>query len=426
VFALLALSPFGEIQDLVHQSWAAIGSVANAWYFADSGYFEASSRARLLLHTWSLSIEEQFYLGFAVVLTIATFIKKKLSKSEPQRKSLAPAVVLLVAAFVFSFVGSVLLSRGVRLTPLPFRFAYLGTPVRAWEFLVGIFTALVPTRVAVSKYRYRIVVSLMISIQALIAVTYSQYTTFPGVQALPIVLTTSTILLVGDKKPTVGSPPFIVRSLSWLGDRSYSLYLWHYPFLTIANLFDLASPTWNVINTTIAVALSVAVSDCSYRYLERPLQRSVAPTRSGATTLAGFVAAVLIFGGSVLVLANTGLGVSRESAFGERTILDASGCVTLADVHKLLDRCDPNSGSGDLVLLVGDSHAAAIYDGVLSATRSQQMSLALISNPGCPFLADPPMGADSCRNLQTETLEAFVILELITAYRREMDRCRAR
>ena len=54
LMALVALSPFGEIQDLVHQSWAAIGSVANAWYFADSGYFEASTQARPLLHTWSL------------------------------------------------------------------------------------------------------------------------------------------------------------------------------------------------------------------------------------------------------------------------------------------------------------------------------------------------------------------------------------
>ena len=407
LMALVALSPFGEIQDLVHQSWAAIGSVANAWYFADSGYFEASTQARPLLHTWSLSIEEQFYLGFAVVLAIATYIKKKLPKSELQRRSLALAVVLLVAAFVFSFVGSVLLSQGVRLTPLPFRFAYLGTPVRAWEFLVGIFTALLPTRMVFSKYLYRIVVGSMISILALIAVTYSQYSTFPGVQALPIVLATSIALLAGSENSATRSRSFLVRSLSWLGDRSYSLYLWHYPFLTFANLFDLVSPTWNVIKTTIAVALSLAVSDFSYRYLERPLQRSAARTRSGAMTLAGFMAAVFVIGGFVLVLANTGLGISRKSAFSETTTLDASRCVISGDIRNLLDRCDPNLGNDNLVLLVGDSHAAAIYDGILSATRSHQMSLTLISNPGCPFLADPPMGADSCRNLQIETREVI-------------------
>ena len=137
--SVLVLSPFGDQQQVAHTSQAASLFTANIYLALQNSYFALVNNP--LRHTWTLAVEEQFYLCLIVLLYVLHLIAQKISAE------FTKFVLRSVIVFgVISFLLSVMFSFGNRLIPLPTRVAFFSMPTRAWEFSVGILIALTEAR----------------------------------------------------------------------------------------------------------------------------------------------------------------------------------------------------------------------------------------------------------------------------------------
>lgn len=400
LLSLAVLSPFGEAQDAIRSSWAAVASVANGFFFLQNGYFEAGEVAVPLLHTWSLSVEEQFYYSFALVLG-AFAVAAKFARSDiARRRAVRIGLVALAVCAVASFVGSVLLSRGVRLVPLPFRFAFFGTPVRAWEFIVGVLAALVPVQRWIGTGLRRGATAALAASLVAASVVLSDTSTWPGLTALLPVLATAALMVVGAGSPSRRPGDRLAAAASWVGDRSYGIYLWHFPALVLGRVAARSTGVPDAVVVPIAVTASLLLAAASWRWIERPLQERRAGLGRRFAIVAASVVGCVVVGGGALRVADTGLGLREATVFVEDRTMVVSGCADAPTDDATLARCStaaPDGGS--TLVLVGDSQTVSVHDGVVVAARERGLGVVPIANSGCPFLADPAMGNESCRAL---------------------------
>lgn len=240
---------------------------ANLHFYAGLDYFSAPLETQPLLHLWSLGVEEQFYL-FAPLLLVALARRRRL---------LFGSLVVLV---VLSLIAS-----GLALRWDPQAAFYL-PPFRAWELGLGALLAFIPTGWRAPRGSGWVGgMMLLASI-----FVYDHGTPFPGPAALLPTLATALILVAGPEATL--NRLLSWRPLTWLGRRSYALYLWHWPVLTFGAFLLMRRPT---VGEAVGLGLlSLGLAAASYRWVETPL-RTAAPTtpqrwvlaRAGLATLAG-------------------------------------------------------------------------------------------------------------------------------------------
>ena len=355
---------------------------SNLFFHTDTGvagYFHVQKAPPLLLQTWSLAVEEQFY----IVLPPALLVLHRFA-----RRSVVPMLSVTIA---LSFAASVLLLRRS-----PTDAFYLIAP-RAWELLVGSLLALVrlPTIKATALREVLGVAALGMIACAMFL--YTKDTPFPGTAALLPCAGAWTLIAVGGMGPLSVKTALSLPPLRFVGRISYSLYLWHWPILAVIKA--LAFDQLTLTTTLVALALSFAAAVLSYLYVETPFrQRRLAPTRKRLTAFAfGATACLLAFGGAILV----GDGLPDRFAPATQAIIagnlaretenagDAACDNYQTDPHKLADlkQCPLNHGEARNILFWGDSHMgemrpaiARLYkDGALGG-RGATFALA----PACP------------------------------------------
>lgn len=241
----------------------------------ETDYFAADDPPSPVQHYWSLAVEEQFYLVIPLVVLVVTLLVRRFSGSAPQhqvrlRRALFAAVALLsLASFVW----------GVVLTADDVTRAYFSTPARAWELGVGGLAAMVGAgtgRRALRRWQAELVgwAGLLLVLWA--AVSFDATTPFPGTAALVPVVGAVMMLWVGSTE--AGSRTLLhrllsVRVLTLLGAWSFSLYLWHWPVL------QLAETRWGrplePAELVGVLVLTVLLSAASYYWVEEPFRRGV-------------------------------------------------------------------------------------------------------------------------------------------------------
>lgn len=251
---------------------------SNMFFWRDSWYFAAPSQTKPLLHTWSLAIEEQYYLIFPVVLwTVRRYLPKRVA-------------MMCVGGFVASLALSVW---AVRVTPAA---AFYLLPSRAWELLLG-SVLVVGVLPAIESARALEIVSVtgLLSIVAA-AVFFDTSTPFPGLAALLPCAGAALVIHAGTNPATtvarrlLGSPPLVVTGLM-----SYSLYLWHWPLLAFAKYYFLSSLTpWLI---AVCVVSSVLMAYLAWRFVEQPVRTkaALASRRRLMVTFAACSVALLLF-----------------------------------------------------------------------------------------------------------------------------------
>lgn len=223
------------------------------WYFLSTvGYFDGPGEMTPLLHMWSLSIEEQFYLVFPALLVLVI-----------RRRKDSLSVVCLSLLLVSFMIAAYYIYSGQQDK------AFYSSHARFWELLVGALLASLQSRIHPSK---RVADVLEVGGLALMLAGvffYTSETLFPGLTALAPVLGTAMIIAANGVGRFV-SPFLKVKPVVWVGLISYGLYLWHWPVLVfIKYLYPLA----NVYIVTMAVAISVALSAITYYWVEGPVRR---------------------------------------------------------------------------------------------------------------------------------------------------------
>lgn len=242
----------------LHSLLGASLYVSNHVFFAEAGYFDTDAHQKLLLHTWSLAVEFQFYLITPLVLWLA-------------RGRRGVVTGLLVVLALASFGLAELWRGGIGQGGSGAAAFYLMAP-RFWEFAVGGLVAVWVTR---RDGPWSLAIAMRGAGLGLIlwaALSYDAATAFPGLGALPPVLGAALVLAA----PQAPRDPLrwilASRGARWLGLRSYSIYLWHWPLMVTAVLYA----EWASEGMMLAMAgLSILLAAVSYPLIERPPQ--VAP-----------------------------------------------------------------------------------------------------------------------------------------------------
>ena len=373
VAAIPVLTP-GVLRDYAVTVIAAALMVANVHYFSEAGYFAGPADRIPLLHTWSLSAEEQFYLIWPLLLT--TLAAKRNERA------------MCIVVFCVSLLASAWAARFA-----PEAGFYL-LPTRAWELLLGAMAALGMFPVPRSA-----MVANAISIAGLAAIlaaagTFSRATPFPGVAALVPTVGALLILLSGVGQRAVVNRLLGTRPIVFVGLISYSLYLWHWPMLVLTG----AQLNRDLTGTEAAgvLVLSFFVSCLSWRYVEQPFRR---PTPSATTNRKALIMGPIALGACVVA----GVAVialppwNRNAAARIATIENARWSYNPLEwtCRKAGGGLPPAEGcmfgprplrDTPSVVVWGDSHASALVPGIASLADEAGFSGRQITQNACPPL----------------------------------------
>ncbi|HEX3809434.1 MAG TPA: acyltransferase family protein [Rhizomicrobium sp.] len=365
--------------------FATVFFASNFEFWRESDYFATAAALKPLLHTWSLAVEEQFYLIFPLLLH---FIRR-----------VAPTRQMLLIALIFalSFVYS---AWSVKAAPVS---AFYLAPARIWELLLGSLLAIGRIPVPQSVWARNAVSVAGIAAIGWAIFTFTPATPFPGPNALFPCVGAALVIYAGSSGPNVVSGILGSRPFVFIGLISYSLYLWHWPLIAFARYYGLTEPA--VPEVILLLGLAAALSVLSWRYIETPFRKSGVVPRSRIFRYAAWsMAAAVVF--AIPGIALEGLP-QRYSPDVQRILAGEK------DIHKERGRCFLDLGLakvraakfcrlGDLsakpdFLLWGDSHSDAIFSAVEQVARESKRAGYFAGQSDCPpLIGDSPSNGKNC------------------------------
>jgi peptidoglycan/LPS O-acetylase OafA/YrhL len=369
---------------------------SNFFFWTSSSYFDPAAELQPLLHTWSLAVEEQYYLVFPILIAIVFLLSNrtqpKLSQSKwkvvQQNFPLWITAGFLLVLAVASFVSAVWLSQSAPRTA----FYFLHT--RAWELLAGALTAAVLLRGNFKSLNplFREFASIAGVIAILTAVVmFNKRTAVPGLPALVPVLGAVLIILFANQTTLVGKL-LSMRLLVVIGLISYSAYLWHYPLFAIAKHRSVNEPSQGVYGVLILATFLIAY--LSWKFLEAPFR-----DRQRFNSRSIFLMSI---GGSIIFIVWGGVGyfanghptrLSAEALDLYNTKMDHNPkreqCMSRGGMYLTPEQsCLLGNERNVVGVLLGDSHADAIAGAIELALRDKNLGIKNLSFAGCPPIMD--------------------------------------
>ena len=414
--SIVTMSPFGEQQQIFKTAIASVFFGGNIHLFAMNSYDALTNNP--LRHLWSLGVEEQFYwvypLFFIGLMKFSNFrLDSKRIKVCLWVVSLGSFLIglALTNGFEFGYREGTEIERQfgflskIGFIPgkdWPTKFAFFGAPARFWEILVGVILAFTIKKFKDhSKLLSAGLAFLGLALVAWASLTFDTATKFPGHLALLPVVGTA-LLILFNQNLGVLNKFFGSKRLVYLGDISYSLYLWHWPLIVFAKAIWPNSSSAVLI---AAAAVSLVPADLSYRLVESRFRKPTAKSKSHKALVIGLLAVTPLFVSIVANrAANTGLGLPRvEGKFSN--LASRSGCLGGANLDK--QNCffgveEPKFKA----VLIGDSNARSASDGVANAVSSLSGRLFISWESGCSFLID--VKDESCRTLNEKRLGSIL------------------
>lgn len=378
----------GEFVDYAKSAMAATLSSSNFYFWRHSNYFD-SAASYPLLNTWSLAVEEQFYILFPIFLVIVR-------RFFPRRLKLG-----VVALFLASLAASAVIVHRNEAA------AYYMPYTRAWELLLGTIISLWRLPRFKSAWLRQAAALAGIGMIGYAAFLYTAATPFPGLAALVPCAGAALIIVAGESGASLVGQLLSARPIVFIGLISYSLYLWHWPLIVLNNLglsvnFSGYVPPMlaaylssQTTNKAAEILLSFALAILSWRYVERPFRAY--PRRLGRRplfALAAASAAVLLLCSGAIVYARGFQGRFPERAVQVASVLFVHDSEMLrgSEIDGHLGKCDITASNHssvfsrgncleeipgkDTYLLLGDSHAGALWDGLQAAMPNANLLLA--------------------------------------------------
>jgi peptidoglycan/LPS O-acetylase OafA/YrhL len=364
---------------------AALSS-ANVYLIREgAGYFAPNEALNPFLHTWTLAVEEQFYVLFPTLLVIAYALRRRYRRGS--HRSIAALIIAMIS--LVSFLSALHFSAGPVGGLMPReRFAFYGSPTRAWEFGLGALL------VIGSRFLARLpaiagVVAGVVGLSAILVGAISIHGTwgYPGISALVPTCGACAVIAAGTIGARGISGLLATRPLVWLGDLSYSWYLWHWPFIVLAvSLW----PTLGVPVSAAAAALSLLPAWASLRWVENPIRTRRLFARPSVLALAAWCVALPILaclgalGLSNVLRSQPALAAWRASQ--EMHLDHRRGCDLGAPFGSQPRKCSWKvARARGTIVLVGDSYAGQITEAVVRAGNSDGFNVAVATFPACPF-----------------------------------------
>ena len=413
--ASLVILPAINWQGTAQELAASTLYVENIWLYLNSiDYLARDGSPSPLQHYWSLSIEEQYYIVWPLLLLILVKLR---GAAGSRRAAIAIAALLLAISLAWS----------VAVAAVDAQAGYFQTGTRIWELTIGALAALLlsrpsggtPAAPAWPEPVGAVLAALGIAGIVLAAFAFDRATAFPGAAALLPTVATALVIIAGSRTLAARSPWMLgTPALQYLGNISYSLYLWHWPVILFFRQLAGREPTLG--DGVVIVAISIALAQLTKSLIEDPLRYGLG-RRGLARTFASsgaFMAACLCLAGAVFFYverqeaALLALGADRAQHPGALVLMGDTAARSFAsdfapallvakkDVPKIYRKgcqvslggveprpCEFGAKDGVLrVALVGDSHAAQWLPALEEIARRRHWLIITHTKSSCPFI----------------------------------------
>lgn len=400
VFAYIYFLP-AELIGYAKSLASAIGSVSNAYFAQTAGYFDAPAETKPLLHTWSLSVEEQFYF---IAPLLMLFVYRRIPK---------------LARSLFAVIAAVSFAAAIAMSMRNANFTFYLTPFRAWELALGAMLAVKFVPAPETTFWKNICggAGLLLLLGVILF----------GSASAPLLLMTSlaclgAVLVIASSESGVSMagrllslPPLVA-----IGLISYSLYLWHWPLIVFQRT-DLLFGTESAASTKLTlITLSVGLAYLSWKLVELPFrsmarQTSKVAVFGGASVAMGstfaLCALVFVISGAPYRFPQRVVDIGTYLAYDSSAAFRTGRCFISANRQRFdVETCLRLHPARPNYLLIGDSHAAHIWSGLSAAMPHVNIMQATASEcrPAVPA-AEQRVGLKACRDVMELAFNDFLV-----------------
>ena len=351
-----------EYEQLGRHVASSLTFLSNIAFWNEAGYFDTASHEKWLLHTWSLAVEWQFYILLPIGLMVAW-------RFNPKRSTLFWCIAL---AFLTSLALSVVM------TPIKPIASFFLLPTRAWEMLAGGLVYLAGNRFAEKVRGVKSLEWIGFLFIVLSIALFDESSSWPGWMALlPVFGVVAILLSKKDESPWTSN--FLAQ---WLGARSYSVYLWHWPIVVLLTYFNARD---DILAVLLGILFTLVLGHISYSLVELKAQKFFTKSRTWFLLTSAILTAMV---GSTFALTKGWEG--RLSPDIEIVAKESN------NVKPRRDQCFTKSGTespsciygaGDLrAILLGDSHADAVTTALAAAVPNGLGGVMDWSYISCPTI----------------------------------------
>ena len=379
-----------EMKELGQSAVSVVAYLSNVFFWLKSDYFDGPSELKPLLHTWSLAVEEQFYILFPLILLTLHKLFKKIS---------VYAFLLLLA---ISLVGC-LIVQGIENSA-----AFYLMPFRAWEFLFGsLCSVYLAHKTTKNSYARKTLPILGIILIFGSIVVLDETYLFPGISAIPVTIGTALVIAFSEKGTLMyrilASSPMV-----FFGKISYSTYLVHWPIVVFYKYSIMREP--NLLEKMTMTVVSFVIGFLFYKYIENTFRAKRLSKKDIRQTF-------LYTTACSVAIASIGIFSHIQQGFQSRFDLLPPQNHKLSNAFPKGANCflstyeGADLWTGDLctvggydkekqtTLLWGDSHANHLVQGVLSKKDDIPNNVLLYANAGCaPILGEFPNNRPNCND----------------------------
>ena len=367
-----------ELRQQTASAIYAAAWISNLFFaFSKIDYFQDLRNSDLFLHTWSLGVEEQFYLLWPLLILLLLSLRRHFRGSLKN--------VIFYALTALGLISAAISAYWTMTTPT---WAFYLMPSRIWQFCLGaaISAAFLNAPYA-SQIPSRLLRGVGLALIVGSAIALTPQTTYPGAWALLPSLGTALVIATHARdNHTILAHPVLV----WIGNRSYSWYLWHWPVL-ILGAVTLPLNGW--MAKTILIGMALVIASLCYRYVELPFWKGrFSQLSPKPVILLGFITMLAVMVGTPAYLAN------QANEYDQRTIAVArSARADMPPIYQM--GCDSWDANADLkpcvfgpssakktVVLLGDSIGAQWFSMLPQLFPAPEWSITVLTRSACPIV----------------------------------------